>query len=261
MSGRCHQWAWAVVGLAVAAAVAVDAARAATPGRRELTRAEQLYQDGLEKEKKGDVPGARADFLEALRVYPDYGAPQLELGKLLLAEKRFPEAIEALKKAEAIFVRTADQRHKAAMKNYQDAQREIVQQQEQIRNLQIPGPITNKMNETQVTTEINTRQDRIKQLQAIPPPSERGYQKAPGDLYFFLGNAYLREDRMDEALAAWETCRDLMPDFPAVYNNLAFAYWKRGRVEEARTALARAEELGAPVNPEFKAKLDQAAGR
>jgi tetratricopeptide (TPR) repeat protein len=261
MSGRFHRWAWTVVGLAVAVAVAVDAAAAATPGRRELTKAEQLYKDGLEKEKKGDVPGARADFLEALKVYPDYGAAQLELGKLLLAEKKFPEAVEALKEAEAIFIRTADQRHKAAMKNYQDAQREIVQQQEQIRNLQNPGPITNKMNETQVTTEINSRQDRVRQLQAVPQPSDTDQQKAPGDLYFYLGNAYLREDRLDEALAAWETCRNEMPNFAPVYNNLAFAYWKRGRVEEARTALAKAEELGAPVNPEFKAKLEQAAGR
>lgn len=261
MSGRFHRWAWTVVGLAVAVAAAVDAAAAAAPGRRELTKAEQLYKDGLEKEKKGDVPGARADFLEALKVYPDFGAAQLELGKLLLAEKKFPEAVEALKEAEAIFIRTADQRHKAAMKNYQDAQREIIQQQEQIRNLQNPGPITNKMNETQVTTEINSRQDRVKQLQAVPQPSDTDQQKAPGDLYFYLGNAYLRVDRLDEALAAWETCRDEMPNFAPVYNNLAFAYWKRGRVEEARTALAKAEELGAPVNPEFKAKLEQAAGR
>jgi tetratricopeptide (TPR) repeat protein len=257
MSGRAIRWAAA----AAALALALGAAQAATPGRRELTKAEQLYQDGLAKEKKGDVQGARTDFLEALKVYPDYGAAQLEIGKLLLAEKKFPEAIEALKKAEEIFTRTADERRKAAMKNYQDAQREIVQQQEQIRNLQNPGPITNKMNETQVTTEVNSREDRVKQLQAIPQPSERDFQKAPGDLYFYLGNAYLREDRLDEALAAWETCRDLMPTFPPVYNNLAFAYWKRGRIDEARAALAKAEELGAPVNPEFKAKLEQAAGR
>jgi tetratricopeptide (TPR) repeat protein len=257
MNGRAIRCAWAVVGLALA----LGGAESATPGRRELTKAEKLYQDGLEKEKKGDVQGARTDFLEALKVYPDYGVAQLELGKLLLAEKKFPEAVDALKKAEEIFTRTADERRKAAMKNYQDAQREIVQQQEQIRALQNPGPITNKMNETQITTEINSREDRVKQLQAIPQPSERDFQKAPGDLYFYLGNAYLREDRLDEALTAWETCRDLMPTFPPVYNNLAFAYWKRGRIDEARAALAKAEELGAPVNPEFKAKLEQAAGR
>ncbi len=257
MSGGSKAWAWAAIGLALA----IGVAGAAVPGRRELTQAEKLYQAGLEKEKKGDVQGAQADFLGALEAYPNYGLAQLEIGKLLLAEKKFPEAVAALKQAEELFKKTADERHKAAMKNYQDAQREIVAQQEQIRALQNPGPITNKMNETQVTTDINSRQDRIKQLQAIPSPSEGDFQKAPGDLYFYLGNAYLREDRLDEALEAWETCRSLLPNFPAVYNNLAFAYWKRGRIDEARTALAKAEELGAAVNPEFKAKLEQAAGR
>ena len=257
MSGRSIRWAWALVGLALV----VSAADAAIPGRRELTKAEKLYQAGLEKQKKGDVQGARTDFLGALEVYPDFGAAQLEIGKMLLAEKKFGEAVTALEKAEELFARTSDERRKAAMRNYQDAQKEIVEQQKQIRDLQMPGPITNKMNETEIQTEVNDREDRVKRLQAIPQPSERDFQRAPGDLYFYLGNAYLREDRLDEALKAWETCRDLMPAFPAVYNNLAFAYWKRGRIEEARTALAKAEELGAPINPEFKAKLEQAAGR
>jgi len=250
-------WVAAVLALAVGGAPVLGVESA---GRRELAKAEKLYQAGLEKEKKGDVQGARTDFLGALESYPNFGQAQLELGKLLLAEKKFPEAVTALEKADELFRNSAEERHKMAMKNYQDAQREIVQQQEQIRNLRNPGPITNKMNDTQITSEITTREDRVRQLQAIPQPSEKTFRNAPGELYFYLGNAYLRLDRLDEALAAWEKCRDLTPNFPPVYNNLAFAYWKRGRIDEARTALARAEELGAPVNAEFKARLEQAAG-
>lgn len=257
MSGQTIRWASVLVGLALLA----GAVAAAPPGRRELMKAEKLLQSGLEKEKKGDVEGARADFRGALAAYPDFGPAQLELGKLLLAEKKYPEAIEALQGAEAMFLRTADERRRAMMKNYQDAQKEIVEQQKQIRDLQMPGPITNKMNETEIQSEVNEREDRIKRLQAIEPPDQNAVQKAPGELYFHLGNACLRVDRLDDALAAWETCRDLMPEFPAVYNNLAFAYWKRGRIDEARAALAKAEELGAPVNPDFKARLEQAAGR
>jgi Flp pilus assembly protein TadD len=61
--------------------------------------------------------------------------------------------------------------------------------------------------------------------------------------------------RDEEALEAWETCVREDPSFSLVYNNLAVAYWKAGRLDEARAALTKAEELGVQVNPEFKAAL------
>lgn len=40
-----------------------------------------------------------------------------------------------------------------------------------------------------------------------------------------------------------------------VHNNLAIAYHGMGRSAQAREHLARAEELGFPVNPQFKEEL------
>jgi hypothetical protein len=44
-----------------------------------------------------------------------------------------------------------------------------------------------------------------------------------------------------------------------VHNNLALAYWKAGRLVDAKASLARAEELGFPVHPQFKADLHGAS--
>ena len=55
----------------------------------------------------------------------------------------------------------------------------------------------------------------------------------PGELHFYIGNALFNMNRLDEALEAWETCARMTPRFSLVYNNLAVAYWKKGRLDRA----------------------------
>ena len=55
------------------------------------------------------------------------------------------------------------------------------------------------------------------------------------------------------------TCAAKSPKFSMVQNNLTVAYWKKGRFDDAKRALARAQELGFPVNPQFKTDLEQAS--
>jgi len=74
-------------------------------------------------------------------------------------------------------------------------------------------------------------------------------REAPGEVWFQIGNAQFRLGRLDEAIVSWETCAKKSPKFAQVHVNLAVAYWKQGRFDEARKALARATELGFPVNP------------
>ncbi len=229
--------------------------------RRNQMKSDQLFQEGLEKEKKGDLRGAQEDFRKALDENPDHGPAQLELGRIALAEKEYEKARSELRKAEEIFRRSASSRQEMARKNYQNAQKQLIDEQARLIQLQQPGPVTNQMSEATLAQEIRETEERIRKLQAMPPPDTTDATKPPPDLYFLLGNAEMRLDRLDEAIVDWEKCRGIAPNFGPVYNNLAFAYWKRGRVSEAREALAKAEELGVPVNPEFKQRLAEATGQ
>ncbi len=95
----------------------------------------------------------------------------------------------------------------------------------------------------------------ILRLENVPEPEDASAFRLPPRIHFFIGNALMNLGRQDEAVAAWEECIRENPAFPLVYNNLAVAYWKEGRIAEARAALARAEDLGLEVNPQFKAAL------
>ncbi len=58
-----------------------------------------------------------------------------------------------------------------------------------------------------------------------------------------LGTVYARSDQNEEAIAEFETARDLTPDSVEPLNNLGVMYRRSGRLQEAIEVLARAAEL------------------
>ena len=109
--------------------------------------------------------------------------------------------------------------------------------------------------------DIAKMRNQQEQLRAIQPPDPESATVAPGEIFFYIGNARYQLGQREEAMKAWETCRERSPDFAMVYNNLALVYMQAGRLEEARSSLATAEELGFPVNPQFKQQLEPDAAR
>ena len=85
-------------------------------------------------------------------------------------------------------------------------------------------------------------------------------QKAnPGDARapYYLGNFWYAHRRYDEAIASWETARDLDPNFATVWRNLGLAYYnKRGDAEQARICFERAFSLN-PADARVFFELDQ----
>ena len=64
-----------------------------------------------------------------------------------------------------------------------------------------------------------------------------------GDIYLALALAFIRDERIDEAIATLEQGRIFEPFNPALYTNLGAAYATRGQLENARRALERSIEL------------------
>jgi tetratricopeptide (TPR) repeat protein len=58
-----------------------------------------------------------------------------------------------------------------------------------------------------------------------------------------LGQIYLMDGRLDDAVAHLETARQMRPDHPSIYANLAKAYQRKGDAQRAQEALAKLASL------------------
>jgi Flp pilus assembly protein TadD len=249
---------------AVAAVIAVfcsaRAASAVPATARDLQRSMAACSEGTRLLVANDVAKAKESFTKALTFVPTYPDGHLGMGHVLLREGKFQEALDEYMKARDGYQELGEALLDIQAKRFNDTQRTIATLRDNVRNLQSSQTQNStRADPSRIDREIATTEDQIRRLEAVQMPMKDKPTEAPGEIYFHMGNAQLRLDRVDDAIASWETCAQKSPTFSMVQNNLAVAYWKKGRFDDARRALARATELGFPVNPQFKADLEKAA--
>lgn len=224
------------------------------PSSRELRQAAQLTRKGQKQLEAGGLDKARQFFEKALVARPDYPDALIGLGHVATRERRFDEALNCYESAKAGYAKMSHALLTAERENYERAQQQLVGLRSQYSALEQSSTGTTALSD-QDRIEMMRVEREILRLEAVQPPSEAPVSEVPASVHFFVGNALMNLSRDGEALAAWEICVREDPSFALVYNNLAVAYWKAGRLDDARAALAKAEELGVRVNPEFKAAL------
>lgn len=74
-----------------------------------------------------------------------------------------------------------------------------------------------------------------------------------------LGFCYFSLERWEQAIAAWERARVLVPDNPPVNRGLVAAYIAAGKGAQARAAADRCAALGIALDPVVQRDLDQLA--
>lgn len=228
----------------------------AVPDSRTIKKASSLCQKGEQAMRAGDLAKAGEEFGKAAETVPGFPSAHLGLGHIAMAEKRFGDALEEYRNAEGGYATLGEALRDIQARRYREAQSEITSMRDSINQL---SSAASKSGSAPI--QIATLQNRISQLEAIQPPSDADVAEAPGELHFYVGNAYFQMGEIDKAVAAWETCADKIPKFPLVRNNLALGYMRLGRAAEALDSLKTAEDLGFPVNPQMKAEIEKAAGR
>jgi len=224
----------------------------------QIKRASSLTIKGDRALKRGDFDSASIMFRKALDRLAYYPDAHLGLGQLAMTEGRFEDALEHFTRAHDGFVELGAALLNVRAKRYASAQSEIGKLRDRLDRLssfsdsETPGPWYSNVDQ-----QLASARAKIRELEGIQSPNPHDAAEPPGEIYFHIGNALFRLGRTDEALTAWETCRRKTPDYPIVYNNLALAYWQAGRIDEAAEHLARAEALGFPVHPQFKADLQR----
>jgi len=240
----------ALTGLALLLACSSVFAQATS---QDISRASKLHKKGVRALQTGELERARESFNESLKILPSYPDAHIGLGQIAMGQGSFEEALNHFNAAKEGYRELGESLVDVQARRYADAQRQINQLQDSIRQIQSQGAGGGMLQ-----VNINTMENQIQQLQAIEPPNREAASEPPGEVYFYIGNALFQLNRRPEALEAWETCRDKSPKFAMVHNNLALVYMMSGRLEAAKESLAKAEELGFPVNPQFKQDLDKA---
>jgi tetratricopeptide (TPR) repeat protein len=237
---------------------------------RALRQAIGYAQRGAASLQKGNVASALKDFNLSLEKEPRLPEAHLGLGHVAMREKRFEDALREYRLAQQghreiaslVLLVQADRYAKSRerLEHLRDTENQL---DSESRRMEVRGGAsssgsTGSLSAGQIERARVEVDHEIQALEAMKSPSESTANEPPATLYFFEGNALFDLKRTDEAIVAWEKAASLDPKFAPVQNNLAVAYWMRGRMDDAWTAVARAEALRFAVNPNFRADLERA---
>jgi tetratricopeptide (TPR) repeat protein len=218
-----------------------------------IMQASKHCDRGFRLLEKWQVDKARASFEKALKLVPSYPDGHVGLGHVALNAKQYEAALAEYELAREGYTKLGDQLFDQRLKAYHES-RSKVNDLRQLLNALESGQEGDPTS-TQQVFRITAIQVQIETLENMPPPTKETATEPPGEFDFHVGNALARLGRWEEAIEALESCIRKSPEFPAAHNNIALAYWRAGRVEDARKSLVQAEALGFEVNPRFKADL------
>jgi len=256
--------------LAAALALAAPGSSSAQdPTERDLRQALGYAQRGVSALEKGNTTKAREAFGRAMAKVPDLPEAHIGLGHIAMRERRFDDALVEYRLAQSssqqialIRLRLEQERFVASRDQLQRLRGMLAQLQTQTRREQVgigsgaPSSVSTSDGTRISRAQIETQ---IRNLESMNPPTPQRMSEPSPDMLFFEGNALFNLKRTPEAIPVWEDAVRRDPRFAPLHNNLAVAYWMVGRLEEARASVARAEDLGFQVNPNFRADLEKAA--
>ena len=219
--------------------------------RADRARASTHYQAGLRLYRDEAFEEAASEFRKAVSLDAEYEMAYYELGRSLVALKRYVEAIEAYRTSRRLFEQSVSDRYnnqQARRQRFQDQLREI---DEMIRQSQ-QGPAT--LQSQNRTRQLQDMQRRIRDNM------EREHGSAldttvPAFLSLALGSAHFRAEQFAEAETEYKACLAADPKAGEAWNNLAVIYMLSGRLAEAEEAVKSAEKTGYKVNQGLKDEI------
>lgn len=223
----------------------------------DVDKAAKAFDIARSSIEAGKLDQAKGELERVLKLLPCHPDAHLELGHIALKDGRFEEALHLYEAAVGDYAAGADLVRQAQSKRYMESRKQLSDLRIQVMRMKSGSNQDVRSSATNDAVQISVLEEQIRSLESMQAPADTGAIEPPGEVYFHIGNALLRLQRGDEALRNFETCREKSPKFGPVHVNLAVMYWRRGRFDDARVALAKAEELKAPVNPKFKADLQR----
>ena len=249
-----------VVGLSIIFSLAFCQGAWAT-GKDRLKLARSKTAKGERLIKQTEYGGAEKLFRSAIGIEPRWPQAYLGLGKALVGQQRYDEALAALEEAEERYVEWEQEIQIGDLVKRQLAERQLLN----IRDLTAalsdrgsggaatppsgpPGP--HQMTPQKIETEQFLFRERF-DLEV--------FQSIPSQVFYLEGISYLRTNRRALGIEALKVCLLVNPDHGLAHYNLAVALFTRGELDDAKTHLDAALAAGeVEPNPRFVADLERA---
>ena len=234
----------------VAAAPAFGAGSRLAVARASVEKGDKLMQ-------KERYEAAEKAYRKAIDNEPTLPTAYHGLGRALVGEQRFAEAIEALEEAKERYVRWAQDEKSTEMEARQDAaaRARAFQDLQNTQKIRQSGPGTSpaadltRMAATRIATEqyLAGKNWKYEDLEAIP-----------ADVFYLDGLARLRSGDKENGMRELDTCLVLEPEHGLAHYNLAVALFTSGQVRAAKEHLDEAVAAGVQANPHFVADVEAA---
>jgi len=240
-----------LVGVALASALAQP-----DNAERDHKEAMKHYRAGQEAQAHEDLALAEKEFREAARLDPLLVGAHYGLGQVMMATKRYPEAVSAFVAARDAFANGQSRE----LANGMAAQRRL---DDQIRALQDDVNTAQRSvsgtNASRIQQAIDRNQDQIKTLQSLRNRGAAGPLPTPHWLSFALGSAYFRSGDLAKAEEQYRAALAQKPDLGEGHLNLAVVCMLTGRLDEAKAEVAAAEKNGVKVPQGLKDEIARRA--
>ena len=235
----------------LAAAVAVLSTLSPQVGAPDWQRASQYYMQGWTA-LASDPVDAERDFQQAITVYPDFPLAHYGLGRSLMAQKRYSEALRAYLRSQELFRTQGSDRvaqQVGLLKRYNSSE---VAQAARVTSadtrMTAQGP-----SRTTTSTQMEL-QNQINMLQQATQQDSRTsvVGAVPGFVSLAVGSAYFRLNQLGDAEREYKRALEGDVKYGEAHNNLAVVYFLTDRYDAAEQSIKAAEKSGYRVSQGLK---------
>lgn len=211
--------------------------------------------------EKAEFERAERLFRKAIAIEPELPTAYLGLGKVLVSQQRYEEALDALEEAERRFVAWEQETHMADLVKRQLAERQMQSLKDtqavlDDRGSGLGASARTPSGPSQLTpAKIETEQFVFREQREM-----EDFDAIPAQVFYLEGISYLRTRKRSEGIAALEICLLIDERYQLAHYNLAVARFTRGELDLAQTHLAAAIANGAEPDARFVADLERAIG-
>jgi tetratricopeptide (TPR) repeat protein len=218
------------------------------PSNDTRQRALRPYRMGLDHLRTEAWIEAATAFRQAIEMDATFEMAYYGLGRALMPQRKYTEAVIALSKSRDLFQSHAGRRFTDQHEAQRYRQDRVIEIDEVIRQYQ-QGPQSLRSTEAirQLEQQKRDIRDRIERGMNVSVENS-----VPAYVSLALGSAYFRLNNLVDAEREYKAAIAADPKTGEAHSNLAVVYLETGRFTEAEQAIASAERTGFKVNPQLK---------